>query len=111
MAKKPHDTPMLDELESGPWPSFVTGLKRLAQDKDEHGRYLPIDDVIHHTMLLFWAGYDTTASAGSWVLHLLAHHPEWQDRIREKAHFARCAAAASGVAPADRKSTRLNSSH
>jgi sulfite reductase alpha subunit len=34
MAKKPHDTPMLDELESGPWPSFVTGLKRLAQDKD-----------------------------------------------------------------------------
>ena len=34
MAKKPHDTPMLDQLESGPWPSFVTGLKRLAQDKD-----------------------------------------------------------------------------
>jgi dissimilatory sulfite reductase alpha subunit len=34
MAKKPHDTPMLDQLESGPWPSFVTGLKRLAKDKD-----------------------------------------------------------------------------
>ena len=28
MAKKMHDTPMLDQLESGPWPSFVTGLKR-----------------------------------------------------------------------------------
>ncbi|PIW83078.1 MAG: sulfite reductase, dissimilatory-type subunit alpha, partial [Nitrospirae bacterium CG_4_8_14_3_um_filter_70_85] len=25
-----HPTPMLDELESGPWPSFVTGLKKLA---------------------------------------------------------------------------------
>ncbi|MEK6550158.1 MAG: hypothetical protein AABZ50_00780, partial [Pseudomonadota bacterium] len=25
-----HSTPMLDQLESGPWPSFVTGLKRLA---------------------------------------------------------------------------------
>ncbi|MDK9694816.1 MAG: dissimilatory-type sulfite reductase subunit alpha [Siculibacillus sp.] len=24
-----HPTPLLDELESGPWPSFVTGLKRL----------------------------------------------------------------------------------
>ena len=24
-------TPMLDELESGPWPSFVTGLKDLAE--------------------------------------------------------------------------------
>jgi len=33
MAKKPHDTPLLDELESGPWPSFVTGLKRLAGDE------------------------------------------------------------------------------
>jgi len=34
MAKKPHQTPMLDELETGPWPSFVTGLKRLAQEND-----------------------------------------------------------------------------
>ena len=34
MAKKPHDTPNLDALETGPWPSFVTGLKRLAKDKD-----------------------------------------------------------------------------
>jgi len=34
MTKKMRDTPMLDELESGPWPSFVTGLKRLANDKD-----------------------------------------------------------------------------
>lgn len=34
MAKKLHDTPMLDELESGPWPSFVTGLKRLAENND-----------------------------------------------------------------------------
>ncbi len=34
MAKKMHDTPMLDQLESGPWPSFVTGLKRLAKDND-----------------------------------------------------------------------------
>ncbi|MCK5275472.1 MAG: dissimilatory-type sulfite reductase subunit alpha, partial [Alphaproteobacteria bacterium] len=33
MAKKKHDTPLLDELESGPWPSFVTGLKRLADDE------------------------------------------------------------------------------
>ena len=34
MAKQQHPTPMLDELEKGPWPSFVTGLKRLAADKD-----------------------------------------------------------------------------
>jgi sulfite reductase alpha subunit len=34
MAKKMHDTPNLDQLESGPWPSFITGLKDLAKDKD-----------------------------------------------------------------------------
>ncbi len=34
MAKPMHPTPNLDQLETGPWPSFVTGLKRLAQDKD-----------------------------------------------------------------------------
>jgi len=34
MAKDMYKTPMLDALETGPWPSFVTGLKRLAKDKD-----------------------------------------------------------------------------
>jgi len=33
MAK--HDTPMLDELEKGPWPSFVTDLKRQAETHPE----------------------------------------------------------------------------
>jgi cytochrome P450 len=58
-------------------------LGRLAQHR-EGGEYLPVEEVIHHVMLLFWAGYDTTASAGSWILHLLAHHPEWQARIRSE---------------------------
>ncbi|KAI93440.1 sulfite reductase [Rhodomicrobium udaipurense JA643] len=31
----PHATPLLDELESGPWPSFVTGLKRLRDAEDK----------------------------------------------------------------------------
>jgi len=36
MSDKLHSTPMLDELESGPWPSFVTGIKRLATSSDKH---------------------------------------------------------------------------
>ena len=32
MARELYNTPNLDELENGPWPSFVTGLKRLALD-------------------------------------------------------------------------------
>jgi sulfite reductase alpha subunit len=30
-----HDTPLLDELESGPWPSFVSDIKRQAEKKPE----------------------------------------------------------------------------
>jgi len=33
MAK--HETPLLDQLESGPWPSFVTDLKKQAETKPE----------------------------------------------------------------------------
>ncbi len=33
MAKDIHETPMLDELENGPWPSFISGIKRL---RDQH---------------------------------------------------------------------------
>jgi len=32
MADKQHPTPMLDELENGPWPSFISGIKRLRDD-------------------------------------------------------------------------------
>ena len=34
MAK--YDTPMLDELENGPWPSFISGIKRLRDDHPDN---------------------------------------------------------------------------
>ena len=30
-----HDTPLLDQLESGPWPSFVSDLKRQAEKNEQ----------------------------------------------------------------------------
>ena len=32
MSDPKHKTPLLDELEEGKWPSFVTGLKKLGSD-------------------------------------------------------------------------------
>ncbi|NOY15849.1 MAG: dissimilatory-type sulfite reductase subunit alpha [Gammaproteobacteria bacterium] len=32
--KKHYDTPMLDELENGPWPSFISGIKHLRDDHE-----------------------------------------------------------------------------
>jgi sulfite reductase alpha subunit len=34
MVKK-YETPMLDQLETGPWPSFITGIRKLANEHPE----------------------------------------------------------------------------
>jgi sulfite reductase alpha subunit len=51
-----HPTPMLDELETGPWPSFVTGLKRLAQDKDYVVDILGTLETSYRTRKGYWKG-------------------------------------------------------
>ncbi len=56
MAKKMHDTPMLDQLESGPWPSFVTGLKRLAKDNDMMVDLLGQLETSYETKKGYWKG-------------------------------------------------------
>ena len=61
MAKKQHESPMLDELEDGPWPSFVTGLKRLATDGDKPSAKMMTDLVgqlehSYETRTGYWKG-------------------------------------------------------
>ncbi len=56
MAKKLHDTPNLDELESGPWPSFVTGLKNLAKEKDYVVDLLGQLETSYRTRKGYWKG-------------------------------------------------------
>jgi sulfite reductase alpha subunit len=56
MAKKMHETPMLDELESGPWPSFVTGLKRLAAEKDYMVDLMGQLETSYRTRKGYWKG-------------------------------------------------------
>ena len=59
--KGQHPTPMLDELEGGVWPSFVTGLKRLRDSKGK--QYAPMmNDLLgqlehsYEERLGFWKG-------------------------------------------------------
>ena len=56
MAKKMHNTPNLDELEKGEWPSFVTGLKRLAKDKDLMVDLLGQLETSYKTRKGYWKG-------------------------------------------------------
>jgi sulfite reductase alpha subunit len=56
MAKKMHNTPNLDELEKGEWPSFVTGLKRLAKNKDLMVDLLGQLEASYKTRKGYWKG-------------------------------------------------------
>ena len=56
MAKPMYDTPMLDQLESGVWPSFVTGLKRLANDNDMMVDLLGQLETSYETKKGYWKG-------------------------------------------------------
>jgi len=56
MAKKQHDTPQLDQLESGPWPSFVTGIKRLAKTNDMAVDLMGQLETSYKTKKGYWKG-------------------------------------------------------
>ena len=51
-----HDTPLLDQLESGPWPSFITGIKRLAQDNNMMVDLLGQLETSYNTRKGYWKG-------------------------------------------------------
>ncbi len=61
MTKKKHATPLLDELQGGKWPSFVDGLKRLADDEDKQYSGM-MNDLLgqlehsYETKLGYWKG-------------------------------------------------------
>ena len=54
-----HSTPNLDELEKGPWPSFVTGLKRLAMEEKFGNMVVDLLGQLEHsykTRMGYWKG-------------------------------------------------------
>ena len=57
-----HDTPMLDELEKGPWPSFISGFKRLRDDHPDERINKTVGDLLgqlehsYETRKGYWKG-------------------------------------------------------
>ena len=56
MTKPMYETPMLDQLEGGPWPSFVTGLKNLAKSSDMMVDLLGQLETSYETRKGYWKG-------------------------------------------------------
>ena len=83
-------TPLLDQLEDGPWPSFVTGLKRLANDEGK--RHAPIMQSLlgqlehsYETRKGYWKG--GTVGVIGYGAGVIPRFSEVSDKYKESAEF------------------------
>lgn len=90
MATKKPNTPLLDQLEDGPWPSFVTGLKRLADDEGK--TYAPIMKSLlgqlehsYETRKGYWKG--GTVGVRGYGAGVIPRFSEVADKFKESAEF------------------------
>ena len=89
-AKAKHETPRLDQLESGPWPSFVSGLKRLRDSDDKS--YAPMmNDLLgqlehsYTNRLGYWKG--GTVSVLGYGGGIIPRFSEVADKFPESKEF------------------------
>ncbi|MDQ3705861.1 MAG: cytochrome P450 [Chloroflexota bacterium] len=64
----------------------LDALSMLLQAHDEDGTRLTDDELVGHTTALFVAGHETTASALTWTLFLLAQHPRVLRDLLDELH-------------------------
>jgi len=51
----------------------------------ETGKTFTDAEMVDQVAIFFLAGHETSASALSWALYLLATHPDWQDKVAKEA--------------------------
>ena len=59
--------------------------KIMTTPDPETGAVFDTAEMVDQVAIFFLAGHETSASALSWALYLLATHPEWQTRVAEEA--------------------------
>jgi cytochrome P450 len=69
------------EIEAGTAPADLATRIMTTADPETGARF-DVDEMVDQVAIFFLAGHETSASAVSWALYLLASHPEWQDRAR-----------------------------
>ncbi len=56
----------------------------LTVEDPETGEGLTHDQIRDQAGVMLLAGYDTTSTAMTFALHLLGHHPDWQEAVRDE---------------------------
>jgi sulfite reductase alpha subunit len=82
-----HETPMLDQLEKGPWPSFITGFKKLAE-RTKNPMLRGVMDQLEYsykTKLGYWKG--GTVGVKGYGAGIISRFSMIADRFPEAAEF------------------------
>lgn len=74
-------TELIDERRAGEGTDFMSYAVKLKVDD---GAYFSNRDLVQHLSFLLFAAHDTTTSALSHLVMLLAQHPETQEQLREE---------------------------
>ena len=86
MAKeKESKTPMLDELETGPWPSFIKDLKNLAKRKPEVQAVLEQLEDSYESKTNHWLG--TVLNLDGYGGGVIARYSDVQSKFALAAQF------------------------
>jgi len=59
-------------------------FSHFCHEKNQHGDYFGHQEITDHMIFLLFAAHDTTASALTMVMHLLARHQDWQEQLRDQ---------------------------
>ena len=59
-------------------------LDMLLGARYDDGSVMENEQLIDEILVLFVAGHETTANALSFAVQLLAHHPEWQEKVADQ---------------------------
>ncbi len=74
----------LAEIGAGSAPNDLA-TKIMSTVDPETGERFDLAEMVDQVAIFFLAGHETSASALSWALYLLATHPEWQDKVAKEA--------------------------
>ncbi|XP_062596561.1 cytochrome P450 4F4-like [Saccostrea cucullata] len=74
----------IDQLDGMGERPYLDFLDLLLQAKDEDGNKLTDAEIRNEVDTFLFEGHDTTASSISWLLHLLAQHQNYQQRVQQE---------------------------
>ncbi len=85
MSQDDYDTPLLDELEEGPWPSFVTEMKRAAAKKPAAKDALRLLEKSYRDRIVHWkhGGIVGVRGYGGGVIGRYTDSPEEFPAVRD----------------------------